>query len=356
MPPKATMKSVAAAVGVSMSTVSNAYNRPEQLSAALREQIFSAARELGYSGPDAAARTLRGRRAGAIGLLLTEELSYAFSDPFAVGLLAGLSEVAERTRTGLLLIPLPRFEPGADAQAIRESVETVRNAVVDGVAAYCVDANHPALEVISSRGLPFAHSDDDFPGRRVVIDEFAATHRVGVHLAQLGHTEIAMVVDCGRATTTPCEITDTSVLYNNARQRVRGLRAGLGAHAELTVVSGGHNSVESGIAAAELVLDRRDPPTAIAAAGDVLALGVLEAMRRRGLVPGRDISVTGFDDIPAAASAGLTTVRQPIRTKGQLLGRMLLDPSYTEERVVLPTELVIRSSTGPAPSRPTGEE
>ncbi|WP_280431601.1 LacI family DNA-binding transcriptional regulator [Nocardia brasiliensis] len=347
MPPKATMKSVAAAVGVSLSTVSNAYNRPEQLSVAVRERIFAAARELGYTGPDAAARTLRGRRAGAIGLILTEELSYAFSDPFAVGLLAGLSEVAERTSTGLLLIPLPRYEFGADEQAIRESVEAVRNAVVDGVVAYCVDPDHPALDVVAARGLPFAHSDDEFPGRRVVIDEAAATRAVGAHLAKLGHTRVAAVVDCGRDAPGVREIRDLSVLYNNARLRIGGLRDGLGPDAEITVVSGGHNSVDSGIAAAELVLDRRDRPTAIAAMGDVLALGVLEAMRRRGLTPGRDISVTGFDDISAAETAGLTTIRQPIRMKGQLLGRMLLDPGYTEERVVLPTELIVRASTGP---------
>ncbi|HEY3715091.1 MAG TPA: LacI family DNA-binding transcriptional regulator [Jatrophihabitantaceae bacterium] len=351
MTPGATMKSVAAAVGVSLSTVSNAYNKPEQLSADVRGRIFAAARDLGYPGPDAAARSLRSRRAGAIGLLLTEQLSYAFSDPFAVGLLAGLSEVAERTRTGLLLIPLPRYEAEADEDAIRESVEAMRSAVVDGVVAYCVDIGHPALDVISIRGLPFVHSDDDLPGRRVVIDEASATRGVGEHLARLGHTNVAMVVDSGRSATTPDEIIDPSALYNNARLRAQGVREGLGENAQLTIVSGGHNSVESGIAAAEFVLDRRDRPTAIAAGGDVLAFGVIEAMRRRGLVPGRDISVTGFDDVPAAEGAGLTTVRQPIRDKGRLLGRMLLDPSYTEERVVLPTELVIRSSTGPVPSR-----
>ncbi|HZE48461.1 MAG TPA: LacI family DNA-binding transcriptional regulator [Jatrophihabitantaceae bacterium] len=345
------MKSVAAAVGVSLSTVSNAYNKPEQLSADVRDRIFAAARNLGYPGPDAAARSLRSRRAGAIGLLLTEQLSYAFSDPFAVGLLAGLSEVAERTRTGLLLIPLPRYEAEADEDAIRESVEAMRSAVVDGVVAYCVDIGHPALDVISIRGLPFVHSDDDLPGRRVVIDEASATRAIGEHLARLGHTNVAMVVDSGRSATTPDEITDASALYNNARLRAQGVREGLGENAQLTIVSGGHNSVESGIAAAEFVLDRRERPTAIAAGGDVLAFGVIEAMRRRGLVPGRDISVTGFDDVPAAEGAGLTTVRQPIRDKGRLLGRMLLDPSYTEERVVLPTELVIRSSTGPVPSR-----
>lgn len=347
MAASATMKDVAAAAGVSPSTVSNAYNKPEQLSAEVRQRILATARELGYPGPDAAARSLRSRRAGAIGVLLTEQLSYAFSDPFAVGLLAGLAEVAERTRTGLLLIPLPRYDTGTDTDVLRESVETVRGAVVDGIVAYCVDVGHPALDVIASRGLPFAHSDDDVPGRRVVIDEVGAMRAVGEHLARLGHTNVAMVLDAGRATETPGEITDESVLYTNARLRARGLREGLGTSARMTLVTGGHNSVESGLTAAEFVLDRRDRPTAIAAGGDVLAFGVIQAMGRRGLSPGRDISVTGFDDIPAAEAAGLTTVRQPIRDKGRMLARMLLDPTFTDQRVVLPTELVIRSSTGP---------
>jgi DNA-binding LacI/PurR family transcriptional regulator len=344
------MKTVAATVGVSPSTVSNAYNKPEQLSAELRDRIFAAARELGYAGPDAAARTLRSRRAGAIGLLLTERLSFAFSDPFVVGMLAGLSEVAERTRTGLLLIPLPRRETGADDDAIRESVETVRSAVVDGVVAYCVDDGHPALDVIASRGLPFVHGDDSLPGRRVVIDETGATRAVGEYLARLGHTDVAMVVDSGRGPITPGELTDEALLYTNGRQRLQGVREGLGDGARLTVISGGHNSVESGRAAAEVALDRRDRPTAIVAAGDVLAFGVLDAVRRRGLQPGRDISITGFDDIPAAEAAGLTTIHQPVREKGRLFGRMLLDPTYTEQRVVLPTELIVRSSTGPVQS------
>ena len=64
---------------------------------------------------------------------------------------------------------------------------------------------------------------------------------------------------------------------------------------------------------------------------------------------GREVSLTGFDDIPAAEAAGLTTVRQPIAEKGRLLGRMLLDPEFTQRRVVLDTDLVVRTSTGPAP-------
>jgi DNA-binding LacI/PurR family transcriptional regulator len=223
----------------------------------------------------------------------------------------------------------------------------VRNAVVDGVIAYCVDDGHPALDVIARRGLPFVHGDDSLPGRRVVIDETGATRAVGKYLARLGHTDVAMIVDSKRALVSAGGVTDETALYTNDRLRLQGVREGLGAGARLTVISGGPNSVESGRAAAEVALDRRDRPTAIAAGCDVLAFGVLDAVRRRGLHPGRDISITGFDDIPAAEAAGLTTVRQPIREKGRLFGRMLLDPTYTEQRVVLPTELIVRSSTGP---------
>src|SRR5699024_3527150 len=83
----ATLASLAAELGVSRTTVSNAYNRPDQLSAPLRERVLEAARRLGYPGPDPVARSLRTRRAGAVGLLLTEALSYAFRDPVATGFL-----------------------------------------------------------------------------------------------------------------------------------------------------------------------------------------------------------------------------------------------------------------------------
>ena len=94
---RVTVKTLADELGISVSTVSNAYNRPDQLSARLRERVLSKADELGYAGPDAAARALRSGRAEAVGVLLTERLSYAFSDPYAIEFLAGLSEVASRS-------------------------------------------------------------------------------------------------------------------------------------------------------------------------------------------------------------------------------------------------------------------
>jgi DNA-binding LacI/PurR family transcriptional regulator len=344
----ATLKTVAHVAGVSVSTVSNAYNKPEQLSAELRERILQISRELGYAGPNAAARSLRSARTGAIGLLFTEQLSYAFSDPYSVGMLAGLSEIVERNRTGLLLIPLPERAIGAtDPQALVDSAETARKAVVDGIVAYCVEDDHPALEVLMQRGLPMVKGwqVDDTPC--VYIDEVCAARLVGEHVSRLGHQHVAVVVDS--TPDGPAREVDDDEPGRTARLRLQGFREGLGPDVRVTVVAAGHNSVESGVRAAEFALDRRDRPTAILTPGDVLAFGVLSAVRQRGLTPGRDISVTGFDDLPAAAAAGLTTVHQPIAEKGRLLGRMLLDPDFIETRVVLPTELVVRSTTGPVP-------
>jgi DNA-binding LacI/PurR family transcriptional regulator len=122
----ATLASLAAELGVSRTTVSNAYNRPDQLSAPLRERVLEAARRLGYPGPDPVARSLRTRRAGAVGLLLTEALSYAFRDPVATGFLEGLALACERAGQGLLLIPVSPEH--ADVAAVSTASSSTRSA------------------------------------------------------------------------------------------------------------------------------------------------------------------------------------------------------------------------------------
>jgi DNA-binding LacI/PurR family transcriptional regulator len=334
-----------------VSSVSNAYNKPEQLSADVRAHILAVAGEQGYAGPHAAARSLRSRRAGAIGLLFTERLSYAFSDPYSVGLLAGLAEIAEQSRTGLLLIPVAPSDTD-DPDAIAASVESARQAVIDGVAAYCVDPDHPARQVMQSRGLPIVSATDQGGAgtKYVLIDEVAAARQVGRLIRKLGHRRVGIILDSNREPGRIVEVHDEHDpgLYEDERLRLIGFRSGLGRGVRISSVTGGHNCTESGQLAAAELLDRGERPTALLAVSDVIALGALEACRQRGLTPGRDISVTGFDDIPAAAAAGLTTVSQPIGERGRLMGRMLLDPTYQETRVVLPTELVVRASTGPA--------
>ena len=101
---RATLASLAAELNVSRTTISNAYNRPDQLSADLRERVLAAAKDLGYPGPDPVARSLRTRKAGAVGLMITEPLNYAFSDPAALDFVAGLAESCEEAGQGLLLL------------------------------------------------------------------------------------------------------------------------------------------------------------------------------------------------------------------------------------------------------------
>src|SRR5215208_6281333 len=106
-PKTVTLQTIADRLGVSRTTVSNAYGRPDQLNPALREQILALAKELGYAGPDAAGRMLRRGKADALGVLFTDVLAYAFTDPAAVLLLQGIAEAAGEAEVGLVLLPAP---------------------------------------------------------------------------------------------------------------------------------------------------------------------------------------------------------------------------------------------------------
>src|ERR1700709_2340088 len=101
---RATLASLAAELKASRTATSNAYNRPDQLSADLRERVLATAKRLGYAGPDPVARSLRTRRAGAVGLVITEPLNYSFNDPAALDFVAGLAESCEEAGQGLLLV------------------------------------------------------------------------------------------------------------------------------------------------------------------------------------------------------------------------------------------------------------
>src|SRR4051812_9840757 len=143
---RTTLQTIADRLGVSRTTVSNAYGRPDQLNPALRQKILDLARELGYAGPDAAARSLRRGHSGALGLIFTENLTYAVTDPAALLFLRGIAETCEPTGTALLLVPAPAG-PEAGASA-------VQNAVVDGFFVYSVAEDDERLEAALARRIP----------------------------------------------------------------------------------------------------------------------------------------------------------------------------------------------------------
>ncbi len=347
-----TLQTVADAVGVSRSTVSNAYSRPDQLSPSLRKKILETASKLGYTGPNPTARSLRSGRAGAIGVLLSPAVSYTFTDPYAVEFMRGFAEAAERHESGVLLLPLKADDDAALA--------AVQSATVDGFCVYCVPGWYRAIKAAWGRGLPIVNAsfEEDDPDLLFVgIDEAGATSAVGRHVVELGHRRIALIGryldgEWAQGPVTLANPGDVS-LYES-RERVRGYRdafaeAGV-AWSDVITINAAGNSRRDGAVAAAHALDHAPRPTAIVALTDMLALGVLDELATRGLRPGRDMSVTGFDDIPDAADAGLTTVRQSAFERGRIAAELLLNPPAdpAKRHVVLPTELIVRASTGPA--------
>ncbi|TWJ23280.1 LacI family DNA-binding transcriptional regulator [Micromonospora endolithica] len=347
---RTTLRSVAEAAGVSTATVSYAFNRPDRLSGEMRSRILAVARELGYPGPDAAARSLRTGRANAIGVIFTTELTYAFSDPYVLALLGGLAETLAHSRTSLVLIPFAPVIAGLSDVEVRESLDAVHRAVIDGAVADGLTDDHPAVRALSDRSLPLVRSSDTAAGRCVLIDDRQAGREIGRHLADLGHREVAVVVSSPREPGCPIPPAEEAALHPYSRHRLAGIREALPAGSRVPVVSGGRNADAAGRIAATAILAAPDRPTAIAADSDVLAATAVEVATAQGLRVGHELSITGFDDVPLAASTGLTTIRQPIHEKGRLMARMLLDPDNTPDRVTLPIELVARSSTGPVPS------
>jgi DNA-binding LacI/PurR family transcriptional regulator len=348
---KATLASLAAELGVSRTTVSNAYNRPDQLSPQLRQRVLDTARLLGYPGPDPVARSLRTRQAGAIGLIFTETLSYAFRDPAAVAFLEGLALACEEAGQRLLLVPaapggLP--DPGI-----------VHKAAVDGFVVYSMPDKDPYIEAVLQRPLPAVIVDEpvgvsgvDWVG----LDDRGACAEIGRHLAGLGHRRIGVVAS--RLSVTrhdgPADLDrQAHTEYAVERLRLAGLADGLAAGgvrwADVPVEERFDNSPAAGASAAAALLDAHPDLTALACTTDVYALAALDLARQRGLRVPEDLSITGFDDVREAAAAGLTTVRQPMLDKGRAAGRLLLDEAERAEarHVTLPTELVVRHSTAP---------
>ncbi len=348
--PRITQRDVAEVMGVSVMTVSNAFNRPDQLSKELRERVLDRATKMGYTGPDALARQLRSRRTNTYAVVFEEPLTYAFSDPFTVAWLAGFSEVMAEHGASIMLLSVTASDPA--------SLAAVQNAAVDGLAGPC--GNQPAINRAREIGLPTVYcsitrnSDAD---SYVIIDDFKAGRDLGEHLRRLGHRRVVLLSYASEAMPDRREYTldeffvaldqlGSDRLFDD-QLRLRGLLAGLG-DADVRIVAGGPNSRESGAVAGGMVLDRADRPTAVVALSDVLALGVMDACRQRGLRPGTGISVAGFDDIPQAAAEGLTTIRQPIREKGRHAAVLILDQDRTDRQIVLPHQLIVRASTGPA--------
>jgi LacI family repressor for deo operon, udp, cdd, tsx, nupC, and nupG len=177
----------------------------------------------------------------------------------------------------------------------------------------------------------------------VSIDDYAAGRQAVDHLLYLGHRRIAMI---GAVDPTEPAYPATTGRFEAYHTALRD--AGIPLEHELVVTTdwGG----EQGAAAMERLLSVREPPTAVYAHSDEVAVGAMRTLRRAGLRVPDDISIIGIDDHPLAELTDLSTVRQPVREQGVLAGQMLLGllrGDDVEQAVTMPTRLVIRGSTAP---------
>ena len=337
-PPTATptIRDIARLAGVSTATVSRTLMRPAMVAEETRVQVLRAVAEAGYT-PNLLARGLRRHEAGAILVLVRDIVN-----PFYPEIFRGVERTARRLGFNVLM-----GNTDDDPAQERDYLRLVLSRRADGM--IVLTGRIPDLDDPAVRRVPIVLASEPVHGHDlpiVRIDNRTAAAEITRHLIGLGHRRIAHVAG-------PL---DQAI----ARDRLDGWRAPLrdaGLPAGDDLVAPGDFRVPSGAAAGRALLALPEPPTAIFVASDEAAMGVLSAIHAAGLRAPQDISVAGFDDIPFAEAFDppLTTVRQPRLAMGEqamtMLHLLIVGDVPAERVVTLPTELIIRGSTGPRRSR-----
>lgn len=329
-----TLADVAAVADVSRQTVSNALNEPGLLRPETLARVRAAIDQLGYT-PNRAARNLRTRTSGVVGLQISparEGTAEATPDRF-------VHTLVETCRTAGLHVLLFAPDP---ADPVTAYDELVRSTSVDAFVVTETFRDHPQAAWLGERGIPFVAFGRPWEPSRahtwVDVDGAAGTRQATRHLVERGHDRIAWV-GWHRGSRLG---DDRRAGWKQAMDEQGLARAGLASRVE--------DSLASGREAAAVLLDRA-APTAFACASDTLAMGVLHTLADRGLVPGRDVAVVGYDDSQAAHvhPGGLTSVRQPLEEVATEvvdgLRGVLARPPVVREGVLLEPTLVVRGSS-----------
>jgi LacI family transcriptional regulator len=333
-----TLRDLATELDLSITTVSRALAGYDDVAEATRQRVLETAAQMGYV-PDVIARRLQKGRTDTIGFIVPTS-GPRFSDPFFSELLAGIGNYAARQNFDVL-VSTRAPDTEEEQAAYRHMAESHR---VDGLLVVRTRVKDRRIAYLSHIGFPFVAFGRtdlgvDFP--YVDEDGFRGLELVTQHLIDQGHRQLAFVtvaqdlMFCG---------------YRQAGLEATLQRNDLAISAEYRVA--GDLTQGGGFSAMNQLLDLSPPPTAVIACNDLMALGAISAAQKRGLVVGRDVAVTGFDDIPLAEHSHppLTTVRQPIYDIGRQICDMLIrrigGEELAESHVLLQPELVVRESSG----------
>jgi LacI family transcriptional regulator len=338
---RVSIKDVARAANVSQGTVSHVLNHPDRVSPARREAVEQAIRELGFVRHEAA-RHLRAGYSSTVGLLLLDAWNPGFTD-----VARGVEDTTMGRGWTVVISNSAR-----DIDREKTYLRLFHEQRVAGLIVVPHDQSADNLHEIRSGGVPVVvvdRAEHGEHGMSVAVDDVAGGELAARHLIGLGHRHIAFVGDEAAAAPVHARLTGVRKAVAEAGVDIR-LDV---IPAELTAEAGS----ETGAALATLPAGKR--PTAVAAAIDLLAIGVLQAFQQRGIRVPDDISLVGYDDIPFTRqlSVPLTTVHRSHYDMGVTAAQMLTSALSGEvpnaRHVVFQPELVVRESTGPVKPRPT---
>jgi LacI family transcriptional regulator, repressor for deo operon, udp, cdd, tsx, nupC, and nupG len=332
------MVDIARIAGVSLATASRALSSAPGVAAATRERVLAVAQDLSYVVSPEASR-LSGGSTRRVAVVVPHVSRWFFG-----AMLEALESVLREADLDVLLYTVSNE---ADSHSFFERLPARRKVDAIVVLAFPVsDAERQRLDLMGVSIVAAGGQSAAYP--YVSIDDEAAARQAMDHLLFLGHRRIAMIAAIDPDESRWPAIRSRSNAYYSALRD-----AGIAADPSLvvTVDWGG----QQGADAMGQLLGLREPPTAVYAHSDEMALGAVRTLRRAGLRIPEDISVIGIDGHPLAELTDLTTVSQPVRQQGQLAGQMvlrLLQGENVEQAITVPTRLVIRRST--APPRTTG--
>lgn len=330
-----TLEEIARLANVSRSTVSRVVNGDPNVREKTRQQVQRVIQEAGFH-PNRAARSLAGGRTHVLGLVIPRGVSRFFTDPYFSILIQGVTSACNaRDYSVMLWLAEPEHE--------RRTINQVMyNGLIDGVIVTAMMMNDAIVQALVESPLPFiliGRYPETSKISYVDTDNLSGAYQMVAYLLRLGRQRIATI-------TGP---QNTYVGIDRLEGYQRALRErGLVMQPELVV--DGDFTEDGGYQAASTLLAQK--PDAIFAASDTMALGAMRAVRDAGRRIPEDIAVVGFDDLPFAARSDppLTTVRQPIHRLGAMAVDTLLEqmdhPDAAPRRVVLPTELIVRTSCG----------
>lgn len=329
-----TIKDVADAAGVSTATVSRALRGLPNVDAATRERIQRIAADLDYVISPSASRLASGRT-GSIAVITPYIARWFFGT-----VLSGVESVLQSAGMDLLLMSVSTPE----GQHRLPPAPRLRRRV-DGVLVIALPPQDPQLHEVLALGMPTSLIGVAVPEvPSVTIDDVHAGRIATQHLINLGHERIGVISGA-----------PIDARYTAEHDRYRGFEeamGGAGLAIDPMLEAYGYFTIAGGEQAMTALLTQQSPPTAVFAMSDEMAFGAMKAMRSHGLRPGVDISLVGIDGHDMSELLDLSTVVQPVQDLGRIAAEALVlqlrsNADVAAEAIRLPTQLIVRGSTGP---------